>query len=68
MFIAHAMGSALKRPSIFRVPAFAVKMVMGAEAAECVLTGQRAVPKRLVDAGFDFVFPDLRSALADLAN
>lgn len=65
---ASAMGSALHRPSIFRVPAFAVKMVMGTEAADCVLTGQRAVPKRLVDAGFDFVFPDLRSALEDLSN
>lgn len=65
---ASAMGSALRRPSLFRVPAFAVKMVMGTEAADCVLTGQRAVPKRLVEAGFDFVFPDLRSALADLAS
>jgi uncharacterized protein (TIGR01777 family) len=65
---AHAMASSLRRPSLFRVPAFAVKMVMGNEAAECVLTGQRAIPKRLVEAGFDFVFPDLRSALADLAS
>lgn len=65
---ARVMGSALHRPSLFRVPAFAVKMVMGQEAADCVLTGQRAVPKRLVEAGFDFVFPDLRSALADLAH
>lgn len=64
---AHAMGASMRRPSVFRVPAFAVKMVMGSEAAECVLTGQRAIPKRLVEAGFDFLYPDLRSALADLA-
>lgn len=64
---ADVMGTSLRRPSLFRVPAFAVKMVMGSEAADAVLTGQRAIPKRLVDAGFDFVFPDLRSALADLA-
>lgn len=64
---ADVLGASLKRPSVFRVPAFAVKMVMGSEAADAVLTGQRAVPKRLVDAGFDFVFPDLPSALADLA-
>lgn len=65
--LAEALGASLNRPSMMRVPAFAVKMAMGAEAAEAVLTGQRAIPKRLVDAGFAFVFPDLRSALADLA-
>jgi uncharacterized protein (TIGR01777 family) len=65
---ADSLAGSLHRPSIFRVPAFAVKMVMGSEAAKCVLTGQRAVPKRLVEAGFDFLFPDLRSALADLAK
>ena len=65
---ADAMANALHRPSLFRVPAFAVKMVMGSEAADAVLTGQRAVPKRLVEEGFDFLFPDLKSALADLAG
>ena len=64
---ADALGASLNRPSLMRVPAFAIKMAMGAEAAQAVLTGQRATPKRLVDAGFAFVFPDLRSALADLA-
>jgi uncharacterized protein (TIGR01777 family) len=64
---AETLGASLNRPSLMRVPAFAVKMAMGAEAAEAVLTGQRAIPKRLVDAGFAFVFPDLASALADLA-
>ena len=65
--LAESLGASLGRPSLMRVPAFAVKMAMGAEAAEAVLTGQRAIPKRLVDAGFAFVFPDLASALADLA-
>jgi len=66
--LAEAMGEALHRPSVMRVPAFAVKLAMGSEAAEAVLTGQRALPKRLVDAGFAFVFPDLRSALEDLVS
>ena len=41
---------------------------MGSEAAEAVLTGQRALPNRLTDAGFAFVFADLRSALEDLVT
>jgi uncharacterized protein len=65
---AEALGDALRRPAVLRVPAFAVKVAMGAEAAEAVLTGQRAIPKRLVGAGFAFVFPDLRSALVDLTT
>jgi uncharacterized protein (TIGR01777 family) len=65
---AKALGESLHRPSLMRVPAFAVKAAMGSEAAEAVLTGQRAMPKRLVDAGFAFLFPDLASALADLAS
>ncbi|MBX3215161.1 MAG: TIGR01777 family oxidoreductase [Labilithrix sp.] len=65
---AEELGASLNRPSLMRVPPFAVKLAMGAEAAQAVLTGQRAVPKRLVEAGFAFVFPDLRSALADLAS
>jgi uncharacterized protein (TIGR01777 family) len=64
---AEALGASLNRPAMLRVPAFAVKIAMGAEAAEAVLTGQRALPKRLVDAGFAFLFPDLQSALDDLA-
>jgi uncharacterized protein (TIGR01777 family) len=62
---AHALGEALGRPAIFRVPSFAVKLAFG-DRAEAMLTGQRAIPKRLDDSGFAFVFPELASALADL--
>src|SRR5262249_38602858 len=64
---AAALGASLHRPSLFRVPSLAIKVAVGAEAAEVLLTGQRAIPKRLMDAGFAFVFPDLRPALAALA-
>jgi hypothetical protein len=33
---------------------------------DLALTGRRGVPRRLVDAGFRFAFPDLAPALADL--
>lgn len=62
---AHALGHALGRPSLLRVPEFAVKLALGARA-EAVLNGQRAIPERLVQSGFDFVFPELTSALADI--
>lgn len=63
---AVALGRALHRPSAFRVPAFALRAALGRGFAEVVLTGQRAVPRKLVDAGFVFDFPDLDAALADI--
>ena len=62
---ANVLGESLGRPALFRVPSFAVKLAFG-DRAEAMLTGQRAVPRRLVDSGFAFVFPELASALADL--
>lgn len=62
---ARALGQALDRPASVRVPALAVRLALG-EAAEAILTGQRALPRRLVDSGFAFLFPELASALADL--
>lgn len=64
---ARALGAALGRPSGLRVPPFAVRVAVG-EGADAILTGPRAVPKRLVDRGFAFVFPDLASALSDLVQ
>ncbi len=47
------------------VPGFAMKWVIG-EMAEVVLKGQRVLPKRLLEAGFRFKFPNLQEALEDL--
>lgn len=62
---AHALGEVMGRPALLRVPEFAVKLALGSRS-EAVLNGQRAVPKRLSEAGFAFVFPDVVSALADI--
>lgn len=64
---AEALGAALGRPAKMRVPAFAIKLAFG-PAAEALLTGQRAVPTRLVESGYAFLFPDLASALADVVS
>lgn len=65
--LARELGAVLGRPSRLRVPEIALKIALG-EAYVAVATGQRAVPARLNDAGFTFVFPDLRSALRDLVG
>ncbi len=61
----RALGRALGRPAVMRVPATALKLVFG-EMATVLLDGQRAVPRRLLEAGFTFEFTEVEAALRDL--
>ncbi|SEQ95160.1 hypothetical protein SAMN04244573_02580 [Azotobacter beijerinckii] len=62
---ARALGRVLHRPALLPAPAFALRLGLG-ELAGLLLGGQRAVPRRLCEAGFVFRFTDLDAALADL--
>jgi uncharacterized protein (TIGR01777 family) len=62
--LSKALGRALRRPAVAPVPALAVKALYG-QMAEIVITGQRAVPARLTELGYDFKQPDLEAALRD---
>ncbi len=55
----------ISRPSIFPVPAFALKIAMG-EMSKTVLDSQRILPQALLDGGYPFRFPTLEPALRDL--
>jgi uncharacterized protein (TIGR01777 family) len=57
-----ALGRLVHRPTVLSVPGFAARIALG-QFAEDVLTGQRAVPRRLTDAGFRFTDEDLTAAL-----
>lgn len=59
-----ALGQTLQRPTPFPVPGAALKLVLGADAAEeLVLTGPRAVPAVLTAAGYTFRHPTVSDAL-----
>lgn len=62
---AKTLGTVLKRLSIFKVPGFALKILVG-EAAATILSSQRVVPQKLLDYGFKFKFEKLEDALIDL--
>jgi uncharacterized protein (TIGR01777 family) len=61
-----ALGRVLRRPAIAPVPKAAVAALRGSELAEAVSGGQRAVPRRALDAGYRFRFPELEPALRNL--
>lgn len=62
---AKVLGKVMSRPSWLPVPGFALKLALG-EVASTVLDGQKAFPKKLIELGFKFRFPDAESALRDL--
>lgn len=59
------LGRLMSRPALIPAPSFALRILLG-EMATALLGGQRVVPRRLLDAGFTFAFPDAFTALRDL--
>jgi uncharacterized protein len=57
------LGRALGRPTIFPLPGLAVKTLFGERGEAVLLEGQRALPARLLEAGFTFSYADLDRAL-----
>lgn len=57
------LGKVLGRPTLFTVPAFALRLAFGEMADAALLTSQRVIPERLAEAGFGFQFPELKETL-----
>jgi uncharacterized protein (TIGR01777 family) len=62
----RALGRVLGRPAIVPVPKLALKARFGDELGEVATGGQRTIPRRALDAGFEFRHPELEPALRDL--
>lgn len=63
----RTLARVVSRPALFSVPELALKLALGSEmASELLLISQKVAPNVLLDAGFKFEFPDLRSSLYDL--
>ncbi len=63
----RTLGRVLHRPALLPVPAFALRLLYG-EMSEIVTTGQRAVPGRLQELGYQFARPQLEAALRDVLS
>jgi uncharacterized protein (TIGR01777 family) len=58
------LGRIIKRPCWLKVPGFALRLALGEMADEMLLSGQKVIPNRLLDAGFEFKYPNLEKALS----
>jgi uncharacterized protein (TIGR01777 family) len=59
-----SLGRALGRPAVVPAPKLALVARFGAEAADSLAGGQRAVPRRALDLGYEFRHPDVDTAIA----
>jgi uncharacterized protein (TIGR01777 family) len=62
--LSRALGRVLHRPAVLPVPGLALKLLYG-EMAATVLTGQRAVPARLLELGYRFKYSEVEPALRE---
>jgi uncharacterized protein len=61
--VIHELGRQLKRPTFLRVPAFAMRLLIGVAAQELLLCSQKMKSHRLTESGFEFKHPTLRESV-----
>lgn len=60
---AKILGKVIRRPAVFPLPSLAVKLLFGEMGETLLLGGQRVLPKRLLESGYVFKYPDLEETL-----
>ncbi|MFW9260352.1 TIGR01777 family oxidoreductase [Nostoc sp. CALU 546] len=65
--LSQTLGEVMNRPSWLPVPAFAIEALLG-DGAIVVLEGQQVIPKRTLETGFEYKYPNLQSALTQILN
>ncbi|MBE9206494.1 TIGR01777 family protein [Nostoc sp. LEGE 06077] len=63
--LSQTLGQVLHRPSWLPVPAFAIEALLG-DGAIVVLEGQQVLPKRTLESGFAYEYPNLLPALQQI--
>ena len=62
-----ALARAMHRPALFPAPAFALKLALGGFSSE-ILGSKKVMPQKLTDAGFEWDYPHVTSALVALVE
>ena len=65
--LTFALGKTLKRPTILPVPEFVLNLIFS-EGARVLTDGQSAVPKKLLDLGFEFKFKTIEETIENLCK
>jgi uncharacterized protein len=64
--LSKALGRALGRPALVPIPGLVLDLKFGSELGKVLRGGQRVVPRRALDLGYEFKHPELDEALRSL--
>jgi uncharacterized protein (TIGR01777 family) len=64
--LSQAIGRALRRPASVPVPGFVLDLKFGSEFGKVLRGGQRVMPRRALDLGYEFRYPEIDGALRNL--
>ena len=65
--LANTLGEVLGRPAVMPAPAFMIRMVLG-EFGNVLLDSQHTIPDKLLTYGFEFQYPDIKSAIKEVVS
>lgn len=60
---ARTLAHAMHRPLLLKIPATVIRLLFGEMGDALLLKGQRVFPKRLLDEGYQFIYPHCADAL-----
>lgn len=63
--LAKTLGKVMHRPAFLSAPGFMLRLILG-EFGSVLLEGQRVIPKKLLDNGYVFTYPEIDGALRSL--
>ncbi len=63
--LSDTMGKVMHRPSWLPVPSFAIEALLG-DGSVVVLEGQKVLPQRTLETGFNYQYPNLQPALVEI--
>ena len=64
--LSQAIGRAINRPAVMPIPGFVLDLKFGSEFGHVLRGGQRVLPRRALDLGYEFKFTEIDAALEDL--
>ena len=63
---AKTLAHTLNRPAVLTMPKFLLNLMLGEMSEELLLSGQRVIPKKILELGYVYQFPELDGALKDV--
>jgi len=63
-----ALARAMWRPAMFPMPSSVLKLLYGSERASVITDGQKVIPKRTLESGYQFIYPDILSACRQVSK